>query len=48
MDKVTALGECLKITETEVSRKVSAGMSSMRFKMKELFQGHHPADKIVD
>lgn len=48
MEKVTALGERLKITGTEVSRKVSAGMSSMSFKMKELFQGQHPAEKIVE
>ncbi|XP_078162530.1 target of Myb protein 1 isoform X2 [Carex rostrata] len=48
MEKVTALGERLKITGTEVSKKMSAGMSSMSFKMKELFQGQHPAEKIVE
>jgi VHS domain len=48
MEKVTSLGERLKITGTEVSRKVSAGMSSMSFKMKELFQGQLPAEKIVE
>ncbi|KAK3154987.1 hypothetical protein QOZ80_2BG0197430 [Eleusine coracana subsp. coracana] len=48
MDKVSALGERLKITGTEVSKKMTAGMSSMSFKMKELFQGQTPADKIVE
>lgn len=48
MEKVTALGERLKITGTEVSKKMSAGMSSMSFKVKELFQGQHPAEKIVE
>jgi hypothetical protein len=48
MDKVSALGERLKITGTEVSKKMTAGMSSMSFKMKELFQGQTPDDKIVE
>ncbi|GKV07036.1 hypothetical protein SLEP1_g18847 [Rubroshorea leprosula] len=48
MDKVSALGERLKIEGAEVSRKMSAGMSSMSFKMKEFFQGPNPADKLVD
>lgn len=50
MEKVNALGERLKIEGTEVGRKVSAGISSMSFKMKELFQGGGPteADKLVD
>jgi hypothetical protein len=48
MDKVSAFGERLKITGTEVSKKMTAGMSSMSFKMKELFQGQTPADKIVE
>ncbi|KAG8084248.1 hypothetical protein GUJ93_ZPchr0010g7699 [Zizania palustris] len=48
MDKVNALGERLKISGAEVSRKMSAGVSSMSFKMKEFFQGQNMADKIVD
>uniref|UniRef100_A0A0D9VJT5 VHS domain-containing protein n=1 Tax=Leersia perrieri TaxID=77586 RepID=A0A0D9VJT5_9ORYZ len=48
MDKVSAFGERLKITGTEVSKKMTAGMSSMSFKMKEIFQGQTPADKIVE
>ncbi|GAV90025.1 VHS domain-containing protein/GAT domain-containing protein [Cephalotus follicularis] len=48
MEKVSAFGERLKIGGAEVSRKMSAGMSSMSFKMKELFQGTNQADKVVD
>lgn len=48
MDKVSAFGERLKITGSEVSKKMTAGMSSMSFKMKEIFQGQTPADKIVE
>ncbi|KQJ81548.1 hypothetical protein BRADI_5g01350v3 [Brachypodium distachyon] len=48
MDKVTALSERLKITGSEVSKKMTAGMSSMSFKMKELFQAQTPADKFVE
>ncbi|XP_006662105.1 TOM1-like protein 1 [Oryza brachyantha] len=48
MDKVNALGERLKISGAEVSRKMSAGVSNMSFKMKEFFQGQNMADKIVD
>ncbi|XAR52086.1 hypothetical protein NMG60_11019985 [Bertholletia excelsa] len=48
MDKVSAFGERLRIGGAEVSRKVSAGMTSMSFKMKELFQGPNQADKIVE
>lgn len=48
MDKVTSLGERLKISSTEVGRKMSEGVSSMSFKMKELFQGPNQADKIVE
>ncbi|KAG9453011.1 hypothetical protein H6P81_005915 [Aristolochia fimbriata] len=48
MDKVSALGERLKIGGTEVGRKMTAGMTSMSFKMKELFQGPNQADKIVE
>ncbi|KAL8160227.1 hypothetical protein V2J09_001764 [Rumex salicifolius] len=46
MDKVTSLGERLKMTE--VGRKMSAGMSSVSFRMKELFQGPNQTDKIVE
>ncbi|XP_023537483.1 TOM1-like protein 1 isoform X3 [Cucurbita pepo subsp. pepo] len=48
MDKVSALGERLKISGAEMSRKMSAGVSSMSFKMKELFQGPNPDDKLVE
>ncbi|KAL3755996.1 hypothetical protein ACJRO7_002959 [Eucalyptus globulus] len=48
MEKVTALGERLKIGGAEVSRKMSAGMSSVSFKVKELFQGPNQADKFVE
>lgn len=48
MEKVNALGERLKVTGTEVSKQMAAGMSSMSFKMKELFQAQTPADKIVE
>ncbi|XP_062205700.1 TOM1-like protein 1 [Phragmites australis] len=48
MDKVNALGERLKISGAEVSRKMSVGVSNMSFKMKELFQGQNMADKVVD
>ncbi|KAI4383022.1 hypothetical protein MLD38_008905 [Melastoma candidum] len=48
MDKVTALGERLKISGSEVTKKMSAGMSSMSFKVKELFQGPNQADMLVE
>ncbi|XP_073130409.1 TOM1-like protein 1 [Henckelia pumila] len=48
MDKVSALGERLKIGGNEMGQKISAGMSSMSFKMKELFQGPNQADKLVE
>ncbi|KAG6707463.1 hypothetical protein I3842_06G032800 [Carya illinoinensis] len=48
MEKVSAFGERLKIGGAEVSRKMSEGMSSMSFKMKELFQGSNQADKLVE
>ncbi|XP_030532922.1 TOM1-like protein 1 [Rhodamnia argentea] len=48
MEKVTALGERLKIGGAEVTRKMSAGMSSVSFKVKELFQGPNQADKFVE
>ncbi|WKA11924.1 hypothetical protein VitviT2T_029372 [Vitis vinifera] len=48
MDKVTALGERLKIGGVEVGKKMSAGMSSMSFKMRELFQGPNQTEKIVE
>ncbi|KAF7836566.1 TOM1-like protein 1 [Senna tora] len=48
MEKVSALGERLKISGTEVGRKMTAGMSSMSFKMKEFFQGPNQADKLVE
>lgn len=48
MDKVSAFGERLKISGSEVGRKMTAGMSSMSYKMKEFFQGQNPADKIIE
>ncbi|XP_077234935.1 target of Myb protein 1 [Tasmannia lanceolata] len=48
MEKVSSFGERLKISGVEVGRKMTAGMSSMSFKMKELFQGQNQAEKIVD
>ncbi|KAL9249103.1 TOM1-like protein [Drosera capensis] len=48
MDKVTSLGERLKISGAEVGKKMTAGMSSMSVKMKELFQGSNQAEKIVE
>ncbi|PQM41212.1 target of Myb protein 1 [Prunus yedoensis var. nudiflora] len=48
MEKVSAFGERLKIEGSEVGRKMSAGLSSVSFKVKELFQGPNQADKIVE
>ncbi|KAM7463561.1 hypothetical protein LguiA_031682 [Lonicera macranthoides] len=48
MDKVNALGERLKIGGSEVSQKITAGVSSVSFKMKEFFQGPNQADKLVE
>ncbi|GFQ02198.1 tom1-like protein 2 [Phtheirospermum japonicum] len=47
-DKVSQLGERLKIGGSGVGQKISAGMSSMSFKMKELFQGGNQIDKLVE
>ncbi|KAI3503217.1 hypothetical protein L1887_31655 [Cichorium endivia] len=48
MDKVNALGERLKIGGSRVSQKISAGTSSMSFKMKEFFQGSNQVDNLVE
>ncbi|OIW11143.1 hypothetical protein TanjilG_22950 [Lupinus angustifolius] len=48
MEKVNALGERLKIGGVEVGKKMSAGMSSMSFKFKELFNGPNQVDKIAE
>ncbi|KAK7405958.1 hypothetical protein VNO78_07570 [Psophocarpus tetragonolobus] len=48
MEKVTALGERLKTGGAEVGRKMSEGMSSMSFKVREFFQGPNQADKLVE
>ncbi|KAF7149021.1 hypothetical protein RHSIM_Rhsim03G0221900 [Rhododendron simsii] len=48
MEKLSALGERLKIGGAEVGRKMSAGMSSMSFKVKELVQGPNQVDKVVE
>ncbi|KAG4984940.1 hypothetical protein AAZX31_12G016500 [Glycine max] len=47
MGKVNALGERLKIGGAEVGRKMSAGMSSVSFKVKEFFQDSGHAGKLV-
>ncbi|XP_030463466.1 TOM1-like protein 1 [Syzygium oleosum] len=47
MEKVSAFGERAKISGAEVGRKMSAGVSLMSFKVKELFQGTTPGDKLV-
>ncbi|MED6204567.1 3'(2'),5'-bisphosphate nucleotidase/inositol-1,4-bisphosphate 1-phosphatase [Stylosanthes scabra] len=46
MDKVNALSERLKMSE--VGRKMSEGMSSMSFKVKEFFNGPNQVDKLVE
>ncbi|MED6141348.1 hypothetical protein PIB30_102440 [Stylosanthes scabra] len=48
MEKVNAIGERLKIGGVEVGRKMSAGMSSMSFKVKEFFHGQNHADRLVE
>lgn len=48
MEKVSAFGERLKIGSAEVGRKMTEGMSSMSFKMKELFTGNNQTDKLVE
>ncbi|XP_071732140.1 TOM1-like protein 1 [Rutidosis leptorrhynchoides] len=48
MEKVNALGERLKIGGSEVGQKITAGVSSMSFKMKEFFQGPNQADNLVE
>ncbi|KAM5557947.1 TOM1-like protein 1 [Rosa sericea] len=48
MEKVSAFGERLKIEGSEVGRKMSASLSSVSFKVKELFQGPNQGDKIVE
>lgn len=48
MEKVSAFGERLKIGGAEVGKKMSEGMTSMSFKMRELFQGPNQTDKIVE
>lgn len=48
MEKLSALGERLKIGGAEVGRKMSAGMTLMSFKVKELVQGPNQVDKVVE
>jgi VHS domain len=47
-DKVTALGQRLKISGAEVGRKVTSRMSSMGVRMREFLQGTNEADQIVE
>jgi len=46
-EKVNAIGERLKINGAEMGRKMSAGIGTMSFKMKEFFQEPNQADKLV-
>ncbi|KAG6402900.1 hypothetical protein SASPL_135114 [Salvia splendens] len=48
MEKVSAFGERLKIGGSEVGQKITAGVSSVSFKMKEFFNGPNQADKLVE
>lgn len=48
MEKVSALGERLKIGGVEVGRKMTEGMTSMSFKVREFFQGPNQAEKLVE
>ncbi|KAK2425765.1 ENTH/VHS/GAT family protein [Trifolium repens] len=48
MEKVNAFGEKLKIGGVEVGRKVTEGMSSVSFKVKEFFNGPNQVDKLVE
>lgn len=48
MEKVSFFGERLKISGAEMGRKMTAGMSSMSFKMKEFFQVSSQVEKIVE
>ncbi|KAL5724720.1 3'(2')-5'-bisphosphate nucleotidase/inositol-1-4-bisphosphate 1-phosphatase [Ranunculus cassubicifolius] len=48
MEKVNEFSEKLKIGGVEVGKKITAGVSSMSDKMKELFQGPNQTDKIVE
>lgn len=48
MDKFNALGERIKVGGAGLSRKMSAGVSSVSGKMKELFQVPTQADKLVE
>lgn len=47
-EKVNQLGERLKTGGSEVGQKLSAGMSSMSFKMKEFFQGPSQTDNLIE
>lgn len=48
MDKFNALGERIKVGGAGLSRKMSAGMSSMSGRMKDLFQVPTAADRQVE
>nr|GLL38821.1 TOM1-like protein 2 [Ipomoea trifida]GMD49543.1 TOM1-like protein 2 [Ipomoea batatas]GMD58503.1 TOM1-like protein 2 [Ipomoea batatas] len=48
MDKVSSFGEILRIGGSEVGQKISAGMSSMSFKMREFFQGPNQVDMLIE
>ena len=48
MEKVSAFGERLMIGGSEVGQKITAGVSSVSFKMKEFFQGPNQTDQLVE
>lgn len=48
MEKFNSLSERIKIGGADLTRKMSAGVTSMSGKMKELFQVPTPADKLVE
>ncbi|KAK1392092.1 putative target of Myb protein 1 [Heracleum sosnowskyi] len=48
MEKVNAFGERLMMGGSEVGQKISEGMSSVSFKMREFFQGSSQLEKIVE
>ncbi|KAH6558464.1 hypothetical protein KP509_1Z062500 [Ceratopteris richardii] len=48
MDKFNSLGERIKVGGADLSRRMSAGVSSMSGRMKELFQVPSPMDRQIE
>ncbi|MCO5570312.1 hypothetical protein L7F22_024030 [Adiantum nelumboides] len=48
MDKLNSVGERIKIGGAGISRKMSAGVSSMSGRMKEIFQVPSPMDRQIE